>query len=427
MALKEDDVFDTDPTASGSSDGYRKHEGVLIDPTVRVNEMTPEILAGHALNPFAPNNAPARSVMYASHFAQRLVISGSEPNSIQTGVEEEFGKYTFGIRMPEDGTILRVIQRYPVGGPGDTIGFNPETLVIYRVQATGVIDCFTIPYHSDHHPTFGFQYETKEAYSTLTPGSSYAKDTVFADSPAVKGESNYTYGVNLNVAYMSHPNVGLDGYVINRDALKHLKFKIYETRVVEFGANEFPINLYGDDQNYKAIPEIGDYIRDDGLVCVLRKLDPYFSPALVSVEDTQRIDHMFDRKVYSRPGVGRVVDMTVIHSDNVNRQLPEQMTEQLVKYSDALIRFHREIVDFEARLIREDRAAGGVGKPNLSEQFHRLIVESRAMIENAVNPNRQSLALTYRREPLDTWRVTIRIEYEVTPARGFKLTCMNGG
>ena len=196
----------------------------------RKNELSPELLAVHALNFATANNAPARGVMFAGHFAQRPVIEGSEPNLIQTGVEEEFGKYTFKAKMPEDGTILQVIPRYPEHMGEDVIQFNPETFVIYRNNDTGIMDFFTIPYHSSHHPTFGFQYEQKEALGKLAVGREFPKDTVFADSPAVHGETNYTYGKNLNVVYMSHPNVGLDGYVISRDALKHFQFKIYETQ-----------------------------------------------------------------------------------------------------------------------------------------------------------------------------------------------------
>lgn len=393
----------------------------------RVNELSPELLGVHALNYATAYNAPARGVMFAGHFAQRLVIKGSEPNIIQTGAEEEFGKYTLSIKMPEDGTILRVIERYPTNSPTETIGFNPETLVIYRSHATGVIDAFTIPYHSNHHPNFGFKYEPKQAYQSLAAGRSFPKDQVFADSPAISGESHYTYGKNLNTIYMSHPNVGLDGYVISRDVLDDFEFRIYESRTVEFGASEFPLNLYGTVDEYKPFPEIGEYIREDGLVAALRRYDASIAPALLSRRDLMQVDHFFDNRTYSRPGVGRVVDMTVIHSENVNRQLPPEMTEQLNKYARALIRFHREIVNFDAMMSADSRRNNGGAAPNYSKLFHRMVVESRAMVENENSRNRQNLTLIHRKEPLDGWRVTFTIEYLIKPDRGFKLTCCNGG
>lgn len=393
----------------------------------RVNELHPELLGVHALNYATAYNSPARGVMFAGHWAQRLIIKGSEPKIIVTGAEEEFGKYTFSVKMPEDGVILRVIERYSTNSPTDAIAFNPETLVIYRAHETGVIDCFTIPYHSNHHPNFGFEYETKPAYDELVVGRTFEKDTPFADSPAVKGESHYTYGKNLNVVYMSHPNVGLDGYLISRDVLDAFEFRFYETRTVEFGANEFPLNLYGNEEVYKPFPDIGDYIREDGLVAALRRFDASLSPALLSRKDLMQVDHYFDTRTYSRPGVGRVIDMMVVHSENVNRQLPPQMTDQVSKYARALTRFHREIVNFDIHTTIEHRKHHGGASPKYSEKLHRLIVESRAMVENESGRARQNLTLNYRKEPLDSWRVTITIEYRITPTTGFKLTCENGG
>ena len=63
---------------------------------------------------------------------------------------------------------------------------------------------------------------------------------------------------------------------------------------MEFGANEFPLNLYGDDLHYKPFPEIGEAIREDGLLMALRRFDANLAPAMVSRRDLQEIDYLFD-------------------------------------------------------------------------------------------------------------------------------------
>ena len=398
-----------------------------VNKIERVNELCPELMALHSLNFAVAYNAPARGTMMSSHFAQRPVISGSEPDLIQTGIVEEFGKYTFSIKMPEDGTIIRVIPRYKSGFGEDEHHFNPETLVIYRSHETSEINYFTLPYHASYHPVFGFKYEQKEAAKRIEYLAEFQKDTIFADSPAVKGESHYTYGKNLNICYMSHPNVGLDGYVINRDALKHFKFRIYETRSVDIGAGTMPLNLYGDDDNYKAFPDIGEYIREDGLLMARRSFVDTLAPALLSKKDLQKVDYLFDEKVYVRSGKGRIVDLTVIKSDNVNRQLPEEMTKQLQKYADVNTRFFSEITKLEETLIRESRQQGRDGIINISPALQRLIVTAKGMTNYHHSQCRAPLSLTYKREPLNTWRITFTIEYEVEIDRGFKLSCQNGG
>lgn len=399
----------------------------MSDNQERVSELCPELIAMHSLNPFAAYNSPSRGTMFAGHFAQRLVIEGSEPSLIQTGVEEEFGKYTFSIKMPSDGTIVRIIDKYQRGLADEGIASNPESIVVYRDDETGQIDYFKIPTHLSHHPNFGFRYEQKEAMSRLTVGRDFPKDTVFADSPAVKGDSHYTYGKNLNVIYMSHPNVGLDGYVINEDALKYFKFKVYENRSISVGPNNIPINLYGDDDVYKAFPDIGDFVREDGLLMATRKFDPFLAPALLGKDDLRRVDYLCDEKIYVRAGVGRVIDITVTRSENVNRQLPGEMTQQLEKYARANERYHSDVVKLWDDLVKESFRNGNEGRVNISRKLQRLIVVSRAIANRNNQRNRSQLTLTYKREPLDNWLINFTIEYEVTPQRGDKLTCANGG
>lgn len=398
-----------------------------IDDLEVEEQLGPEILSITALNPFARENAPARCVMFGSHFSQRPTIDGSEPCVFLTGVEEEFGKYTFSVDIPEDATIVAIIPRYRTGHNSE-IQFNPETLVIFRGHDTGEYDCVSVPYHCSHDPQFGFKYETKPAFHKLVPGADVPKGTILADSPAVKGDSHYTYAKNLNIIYMSHPNVGLDGYVISRDVLPYFKFRLYERRIIEFGATEFPLNTYGNDDVYKIIPDIGEYIKESGLVAALRRIDPILSPALVSVSDCQRVDYHFDNPVFSQPGRGKVVDISVIESTNNTRILPPQMTEQLQKYKNGNINFYQEIVRFHESLKREQWKNKKTGPLPISKQLHNLIVHSKAILQEKDFPGQKvPLTLVHKKKPLDTFRIEIVIEYEMTPDRGSKFTCQSGG
>ena len=391
-----------------------------------VSEITPEILSIQSMNAHAMNNAPARCVMFGSHFSQRPVIDGSEPNQTVTGVEEEMGKYTFSIKMPEDGTIVAKIMKYSRGVTEESVDFNPETLVIYQSHATGEFGCFTIPYYCSHDPVFGFKYDIKSAADKINAGADIPKGTIFADSPAVKGDSHYTYGKMLNLAYMSHPNVGLDGYVVSRDALPFFKFRIYEKRTFEFGSSEFPLNTYGDDHHYKPFPDIGDYVKESGLLAVLRRYDPVLAPALTSVRDAQRIDYHFDTPVFARTGVGRVVDVSVIESTNSTRRLPAAMTHQLEKYKAGYLHYYREILNFYETKVSESWKLGQGGNVRLTRPLHNLIVQAMA-IAGKPRQGQSDLTLIHKKKPLDVWRVEFVVEYEITPDRGFKLSCSNGG
>lgn len=392
------------------------------------NEVQPELIAVHALNRFTAQNSAARCVMFGGQFAQRPVIDGSEPRINLTGVEEEFGRFTFSVKMPEDGTVISVMTKH---GHVNTVRGKqapPETLVIYQSHETGEFGCFTIPYYCSYDPVFGFKYEIKDTVRMLSPGADIPKDTIFADSPAVKGESHYTYSKNLNLAYMSHSNVGLDGFVIARDVLPYFKFRLYEKRVIETGGNNFLLNLYGNNEVYQPLPNIGEYVKENGLLAAIRKFDSMMAPAQMSVRDTQIPDYHFDEPIFARPGKGKVVDITVYESPNVSRALPEEMTEQIRYYHQSSVQFYREVIRFYNTEAGKSRRAGRNGFVPMTNELKEVVHTAMGITANAdATDTRQLLSYTYKNKPIENWRIEVVIEYEVTADVGFKLSCEHGG
>jgi hypothetical protein len=122
-----------------------------------MNELKHEFLGLSALNPLAKYNSPSRSYMHSSHVSQKLVISGATEKRIQSGLEYRLSPYTFNIKQPADGRIIRVLDRYPKGLDADSLNFNPETIVIYENEETKEVDNYSKPYYCSHHQTFGFK------------------------------------------------------------------------------------------------------------------------------------------------------------------------------------------------------------------------------------------------------------------------------
>ena len=398
----------------------------MINPQPK-NELATELLSIHALNAFAQYNSSSRSTMFASHICQRLVIEGAEESIIQTGVEREFGKYTFNIKMPEDGKIIKVIDRYPKGVDYNSLKFNPETIVIYEKESNKEIDYFSIPYHASFHQFFGFKYDIKPEAYKIKPGAYISKGTIFADTPSVAENSGFKYGINANVAFMSLPSVSEDGFMVSRAFVNKLKFKIYETRTVSFGSSNFPLNLYGTREDPKPFPDIGENIRDDGVLMMLRSYDDDLMPIEISALDIMEPDFIFDKGIYVRGGKGKVVDIKVISNNNTNKLLPEGMCAHIEKYEKALTKFHNEIIATEENIRRERRLKYQTNSVSLSPKFHRLMVESLANVNHNSEKLKPNLNLLYRKDPVDEYMIEFVIEYTITPDIGFKLTDRNGG
>lgn len=394
------------------------------------NELSLEIAGVHGLNFAFTNNSSARSVMFASHFSQRLVIEKSTEKLIQTGLEYEFSKYTFNIKMPVDGTILKLIDRYPKGMGMDAINENPETLVIFENKETKEVGCFSIPNFQSYHQYFGFKYKfNKENLRLLIPGQFIKKDTIFADSPSVSENGGFNYGVSLNTAFMSHPAVSEDGILISEGALDKLAFSVFETRVVEFGTKNYPLNLYGNMENYKPFPDIGETIRDDGVLMMIRKLEDTLAPVDLSIFDTMEPDFIFDTAYYVRGPKGKIVDIKVIRDTNVNNPLPENMVKHINKYVRGQKNYYQEIIKTEEDLRRQNKQKFGVDTLVLAPNLHRLVTEGYVLTgkKSGNSKNTQKLSLIYRKTPICEYRVTFTIEYRIRPNEGFKITDSNGG
>lgn len=385
------------------------------------NELDQRLVGINGLNPFIGAISSARSVMGASHVSQRLVINGATEKRIQTGVEAELGKYTLSVEMPNDGTILKVIERYPTNLGKESIAFNPEILVIYEIDETKEIDCFSIPLYKSMHQYFGFELKFNSNFSMLAAGNYIKKGTIFADTPAKTEDGGYKYGIELNMCLMSHPASSEDGVLISRDVLDRLKFKIYEHRVVEFGASQYPLNLYGTVDNYKPFPDIGDKVRSDGLLVAVRDYNISTFPVDIDIFSTMEVDHIFDKPIYARDSGGRVIDIKVI-TDDLDCTTTG-MVSNLRKYSRGLYEYHKKIVDTYKEISYRRKKKTGSAELPITPEFHRLIVESMVVTDSEQKREKdKKLTKGYRTTQLDDYRVEFIIEYEITPDLGFKLS-----
>lgn len=383
------------------------------------NEISSKWLGVCGLNPFHQHNSSARVQMFGSHLGQMLVVNGADERIIQSGMEREFGKYTFKVEMPANGLILEIIERYPRSLGQDTIQHNPQTIVVYEDVDTNQIGIINLVDYCSNHQYFGFRYATQNGLNKLRINVQIPKGTVFLDSPAITNEGNYKYGVNANVAYMTHPGTAEDGFVVSDSFLPKIGFKTYETRVVEWGKKKFALNLYGTETNYKPFPDIGDVVREDGVLMALRSYDP---PELAIVEQsvraTMQVDYTFDTTVYANGPGGRIIDVRVNHDIADSNHAEIHMDTQVQKYDKARRLFYQKIMDVWRKLKYKRGDA-----LQITPEFHQLVVQAQSVLSEG---GKQKVSKLYRKAPLDIYRVEFVVEYEIKPNVGFKLTDTSG-
>lgn len=379
------------------------------------------------------NDSSARSAMRSSFLTQMLVLKGSTPRRIVTLAEREYAKYTHKVQAPEDIKVIKVIQKYPRARGILQFRKNSETIIVYESVTTGEIGHLVIPTFHWNHKVFGFDYKVNPIVKNLNVGDYLAKGTVLADSPAVQSDGDYHYGIEANIAYMSLPGVIEDGFIVSESFCQKTKTRGYGSKVLEFGMDTYPLNLYGDDTNYKIFPDIGERVRDDGVLFATREYDDLLAVCNMTKEALQHIDHTYDKVHYISLSSVDPTDMPIVediniwHSDNKDYwKTPIEMTKQVKRYHESVKHFHTDIINVYREQYRYKQK-----NLKTTNSFHSLVCGAFENDNNLDKTNggrkvSKSITRTYRSSKLDDWRVEIKYGWDITPGIGYKYTGMHG-
>ncbi len=392
------------------------------------SELHPEMLGITAINPVVGNTSASRLQMVNSHLGQSLTLEhGAEPRLFSSGFEGEFGKYTYQAQMPCDGKIILVHEKYPVKMGSTIYKHNPETFVMIECdpsdpQAMWDYDCLVLNENHFFHEEIGFKYKKTKNWNKLHTGSHVRRGQAFLTSPQVTDDGWYNYGVNANVVMITDPAGAEDGMKVRRDFLEKLRYTTYERVVLTYGKNTIALNVHGDETYYKPFPNIGDKIKENGIVGAVRRTDnDYINVDLTNTSLMQPIEP-FDTIVYAKPG-GEVVDITTILNPKAKRE--EDHIVHASKYDVLHSQYLAGINDFYETQIRLPFLRKHGREPKLSHALQNFLTHSKLLMAGKSPHLRVDLSI--RKEPLDNVYVSVLIRHSNVPTFGSKITDINGG
>lgn len=398
-----------------------------------------EFVSFHALNPFVANNSSARSYMFSSHASQALTIINPEEKIIQSGLENQFSNNTFSIDAENDYRVIAHIKRYR-GIDTTVVNEVIDDLFIVENIETGEYDYILVPLFHKLHNYFGFKnIKNQNVYDTINKEGIIKKGTRISQTPGIKKNNGYGFGINANICLMNLPETTEDGVVISESFADRLAYDIFETRVVEFGSKYFPLNVYKSGDNYKPFPEIGETVNDESIIMALRAYDDVFGVALTSINDVTEFNPLFDKAFYVRePGSekqiklktgetisvksGTVVDIKCYLNGKYKKDLYTGTYDNVEKYANSLIMYYRDILDVYNKIKEEHWKRYKNNNVPISEKLHRLIVEANAI----ANPNKNKIQYSNRNELLDSVRIEFTIKYTIIPTIAHKITDSHG-
>lgn len=399
--------------------------------------LRPQHVAMHAIVPGISHMSPSRSVMSIQQMSQHLVWSKMEKPVVLTGVEYEFAKYAFKDVMPENGEIVAVIPRYP----SIDRELNPETTVMYIREQDGALDYFNIRRWDKYHPNFGYMKKVNfDNISQLTEGRLIGKDVPFATSPGVADDGCYMSGINANVAYVDDERAAEDGMIFREGFINDkLTVDIFEEIEVSLGTKDFAINLWGDNQNYKIFPDIGEQVGHDGLLMVKRKYDDINSPVLMSPINLREPDAIADEFVYTKPTsvkkgqdpllvrAGEIVDIRVLRNPRSKHLLPPTMGDQLERYAFQYQVYLSNILKVEQKLLDDQRRKNGPeARLNMTPKMQILLKRARGLTGYGSTRASNQVEFQTNRGRMDEWTIYFTVRHRRTATKGDKFAGLFG-
>lgn len=300
-----------------------------IDPTGQ--GMANENMLGKGLvQPFANVNSGPRKIMHGVHRDHIFPLINGEKANIETGYEIRFGDLS--------SSVLKADSDYVVVGKISKYSFSPDHhyYLIVRDLKANKADIVERIVYEPVTEEYGYLYNN-QYMDSLNVGDVIPENTIIKKSLAFDEHNNRKDGLNQMVLYMSLSQNTEDSIIIADDAAARFTSPLIKRIEITINENNIPVNLYGNDNNYKCIPDIGESIKNSVLIALRKrkKEEMVFSE---SVERLRRTMPSDEKKLLT----GRVVDIDIYcnNPDNLNTY----HNGQLKMYYNELMRMSTEVV-----------------------------------------------------------------------------------
>ena len=384
-------------------------------PAETPNEIYPELMSLNGLSGSASTAiSSARSLMYGGHLNQSVPVVNTTSKRIQNDTVNSISEFDMNIKFPEDAIVIDVIYKYPkVYGDTRINKSNIHIGVIIYENANNELCCLEINDYVSKHPYFGWDYRPTENFKKLSPYVSFNKGDVLFETPGRLPTGEYGYGREVKIAAITIPGISEDSIVASDEVLKEYHFPLFHKKSIGFGSDLYPLNIYGDNNTIKIMPDIGDEVRIDSVVMALREHDPYLCVIEETNKGIQTVCPITDKLIKINYRTGVVCDIHVFRNKTSNSIMPPELEEQLTFYHDSISHYYEKIMAIY-RKYQKQRSTG----LKVTNEFAQLVLDARKYLEN--------VTLLNKKEVLEPWHVIITIRSDIVPNIGFKFTGEHG-
>jgi DNA-directed RNA polymerase beta subunit len=285
----------------------------------------------------------SRTIMDVNHQLQRVVVENTEFPYVFTNNENMFGhRSTYNIEAKSDLDVYRIIPKFR--NLNIDAKTQPAIIVFYNRERQE----YDLIYKQDVQnlpEKYGFQYD-HSTLDNLKEGDVVEKGTTLTRPTSYDDFDNYGFGQNVNSMYRVDMFTIEDAIVVSDVFAKSFLSTEVELVKVTLNDNNFLGNNYGDDENYKCFPDVGEEIKDNKL-CTWKILNN--SQILFDMKNSNLKKSLVSDIDFWNSGT--IVDIDIYCNKDRSSIPNTRYNRQILDYIDMDIAFHEEIYSVTQELI----------------------------------------------------------------------------
>ena len=323
--------------------------------------LSPELLgiAGIA-NPFPQNCSSQRLTMFSSHLMGRLNLVKAEVPNVFTGFDLLMGDYTFNqFPIESDIKIIKIIPKFR----RIELKKNPSITIIYQNLDNDEYDYAEVTKYVNSGENYGFKNNLNKIFS-LKEGDILEKGEEIVYPYSKNPETGeYGYGINANIAYMSLLKTYEDAFIISKSLAQRLGIIFIENVDFHINFNRYPLNLYGNEEEYKVFPDIGERVDENGIISAFRKINKNFVLLDFNNFEISKPNSFSDKILVGMPNA-TIIDIDVYLDKQL--KLLKVAYDQFFKYSTYKIEYYQDVY----------KAYMQIGKSKISYKLNTLFTKA---------------------------------------------------
>ena len=299
----------------------------------------------------------SRSMMWTNHFKQLRTLNHPEIPKVASGYENMVGKYSsHNYRVEKDLEVTHKIERFSEK-PGELyylITYDEENDFYDIIEKRKVCNLTEF---------YGFRYNTDNLDSKKV-GDILKKDEILFASTSYDEDGNYRYGKHMCTAYMLDPFTIEDAIIISESAANATDCTDVHPVSISLNDNDILANLYGDNDEYKCFPDIGEEIKN-GMIACSKRIHNNQLLYDAKKQNLRKVNFATDTPFYFEHG--KVEDIFIYSNKSLDEIPDNRFYKQIRRYYIMQEEFFKQMYE----VCKEIVESGSKYSDDISHQFKR--------------------------------------------------------